>query len=213
MSETAKMARPSPAIVVAVVALVAALAGTAIAGPSATTSISKKSVKKTAKKEAAKYFDANIGGASVASAASATNADSAANASQLGGQSPSAFRTGAASTTAGDATFPGTGGENVLTTTITLPSTKTVTAFATVRTTNDGGGTSSLECFSRIAGVGGISSTIDLDGDGDHDTLPVTQSRTLGAGTHTVLVRCVQDVTGPPDVEVTDRALSVVATG
>lgn len=49
--------RPSPAIIVAVVALVAALAGTAIAGPSAESSaITKKKVKKVAKKQVNKRF-------------------------------------------------------------------------------------------------------------------------------------------------------------
>jgi len=50
-------AKPSPAIVVAVMALVAALAGTAIAGPTATTSVSKKQTKKIAKKQANKAVD------------------------------------------------------------------------------------------------------------------------------------------------------------
>jgi hypothetical protein len=45
-------ARPSPAIVVAVMALVVALAGTAVAGPGAQSSaITKKKVKKVAKKQ------------------------------------------------------------------------------------------------------------------------------------------------------------------
>lgn len=49
--------RPSPAIIVAVVALVAALAGTAVAGPGATTSaITKQKVKKIAKKQVNKKF-------------------------------------------------------------------------------------------------------------------------------------------------------------
>jgi hypothetical protein len=44
-------ARPSPAIIVAIVALVAAVAGTAVAGPDATTSVSKKKTKQIAKKQ------------------------------------------------------------------------------------------------------------------------------------------------------------------
>jgi hypothetical protein len=48
---------PSPALFVAVLALVAALAGTAIAGPDATTSVSKKKTKKIAKKEAKKQVN------------------------------------------------------------------------------------------------------------------------------------------------------------
>ena len=50
-------------------ALIAAVAGTAIAGPSVTTSVSKKNqTKKIAKKQAKKYFKNNIGSASVANA-------------------------------------------------------------------------------------------------------------------------------------------------
>ena len=48
---------PSPALFVAILALVAALAGTAIAQPEATSSISKKKVKKIAKKEAKKQIN------------------------------------------------------------------------------------------------------------------------------------------------------------
>jgi hypothetical protein len=54
-----RQARPRPAFVVAVAALIAALAGTAIASdPVATTSISKKKTKKIAKKQANKAVDA-----------------------------------------------------------------------------------------------------------------------------------------------------------
>jgi hypothetical protein len=54
-----KRSRPSPALIVAVVALVAALAGTAVAAdPLATTSVSKKKTKKIAKKQANKAVDA-----------------------------------------------------------------------------------------------------------------------------------------------------------
>jgi hypothetical protein len=46
------MTRPSPAIVVAVLALIAAVAGTAVAGPDATTSaLTKSNVKKIAAKQ------------------------------------------------------------------------------------------------------------------------------------------------------------------
>ncbi len=55
-----KRATPSPALVVGVLGLVAALAGTAVAqsGPEATTSVSKKQTKKIAKKQAQKQIDA-----------------------------------------------------------------------------------------------------------------------------------------------------------
>jgi uncharacterized cupredoxin-like copper-binding protein len=80
--------RPSPAILIAILALVAALAGTAVAGPTATTSVSKKKVKKIAKKQAIKQINKLAPGLSVAHADSATNAN---NADKLGGKSASAF--------------------------------------------------------------------------------------------------------------------------
>ena len=73
--------RPSPAIIVAALALVAALAGTAIAGSDVQSSaLSKKKVKKIAKKQAKKQINKLAPGLSVAhadSADSATTADSA----------------------------------------------------------------------------------------------------------------------------------------
>jgi hypothetical protein len=51
MSRKARDLRPSPAIIVAIVALVAAVAGTAVAGPGADTSVSKKKTKQIAKKQ------------------------------------------------------------------------------------------------------------------------------------------------------------------
>jgi hypothetical protein len=70
--------RPSPVIVIAILALVAAVAGTAVAAdPVATTSVSKKKVKKIARKQAEKFFNANIGKASVAHAATADSANTA----------------------------------------------------------------------------------------------------------------------------------------
>jgi hypothetical protein len=71
--------RPSPAIVVAVLALVAALAGTAIAG---TNTLTKPVSKKTVKKIAAKQTKKLAPGLAVASAD---------NAAALGGQPPEAY--------------------------------------------------------------------------------------------------------------------------
>ena len=74
--------RTSPAIVVAALALVAALAGTALAGGDATTSaISKKKVKKIARKQAVKQINALAPELSVA------------NADTVGGRPASAFAT------------------------------------------------------------------------------------------------------------------------
>jgi hypothetical protein len=54
-------ARPSPAIVIAVLALIAALTGTAVAGPDASSSaVNKKKVKKIARKQANKQINARL---------------------------------------------------------------------------------------------------------------------------------------------------------
>ena len=95
--------RPSPAIIVAVLALVAALAGTALAAPGASTSaISKKKVKKIATKQinelAPSLSVAHADTAESASTAetantanSATNAQSAGNANTLDGINSTGF--------------------------------------------------------------------------------------------------------------------------
>jgi hypothetical protein len=72
-----KRIRPSPAMVVAVLALVAAVAGTAVAAdPAANTAVSKKKTKKIAQK----VFNSNIGNATVE------------NARNLGGDPPDAYQ-------------------------------------------------------------------------------------------------------------------------
>jgi hypothetical protein len=90
-----RIRQPSPALIVAVLALVAALAGTAVAGPDASTSaISKKKVKSIATKQINKLAP----GLSVAhadTATSATTADSAAqaeNADMLDGIDSAGFQ-------------------------------------------------------------------------------------------------------------------------
>jgi hypothetical protein len=100
-------ARPSPAIVLACIALCFAVAGSAVAGTAAVSEkITKKSVKKIAKKQADKRITQRAGGLSVAHAATADNATNAANAANLANSEPYQV-IGAA----GEPPF-GTGGEN-----------------------------------------------------------------------------------------------------
>jgi len=87
-----RQSRPSPALLIAIVALIAALAGTAIAAdPVANTSaLTKKKVKKIVKKQINKLAP----GLSVANADNATNAGNAQNAensNQLGGVAADAY--------------------------------------------------------------------------------------------------------------------------
>ena len=75
--DTATQGAAKPGLVVAVVALIAALAGTAVAQQATTSQVTKKKVKKISKKQAKNYFDANIGNASVANAEAADTATNA----------------------------------------------------------------------------------------------------------------------------------------
>jgi len=84
-----RASRPSAAMLVAVLALVAALAGTAVAGSDVQSSaINKKKVKKIADKEINKLAP----GLSVAHAATANNATSADNADKLDGLDAAALQ-------------------------------------------------------------------------------------------------------------------------
>jgi hypothetical protein len=91
--------RPSPAFVVPVIALTAAFAGTAIAGPDATTSVSKKKTKQIAKNQVNKLapdianqeITARAPGLSVANAQNATNAENATNATNAVVGAPRAY--------------------------------------------------------------------------------------------------------------------------
>jgi hypothetical protein len=83
--ERFRNARPSPAIVIVALALVAALAGTALAGPDAVTSaITKKKVKKIARKQIKKLAPGlSVANAETAGVANrATTADTADSATQ-----------------------------------------------------------------------------------------------------------------------------------
>jgi hypothetical protein len=193
--------RPSPAIVVAVMALIAAVAGTAVAGPGATTSkITKKKVNKIAAKVANQEIDERAPGLSVA------------NAAQLDGRPAVAFDTASASDvqTADQAL---TGAHvPVLSTNVTVPSGKRVTATATIEMESNGGTNDNANCRFVIAGVQGPlhSTVVTPNGLDDSTVLPLTFSSVVGTGTHTVQVTCNQGVGS--ETTATNRVLSVVAT-
>ena len=85
MRSRLKWHRPSPAMVVSVVALVFAVAGTAVAGV-ATVSVLNKKEKKQTRKIAKKEIRKAAPGLSVANAANAQNASTAENAGKLAGK-------------------------------------------------------------------------------------------------------------------------------
>ena len=113
-----KKAMPSPAMLVAIVALVAALGGTAVAEV-ATTSLSKKDTKKVkkiankqGKKQANKQIDKKAPGLSVASAATAESAKTAEDADTANGLKPVKVDF-AATPNSGPTTFVSQGGVQV----------------------------------------------------------------------------------------------------
>jgi hypothetical protein len=75
-----KSHRPSPWMLVAVAALAFAMVGTAVAGPSAVSKLTKSKVKSIAKKQADKELKANVSGSHVNTADKAKAADNATNA-------------------------------------------------------------------------------------------------------------------------------------
>jgi hypothetical protein len=86
---------PSPPMAVAGLALIIALAGTAMAAPTAIKSVLNNQEKKQVKKIAKNQVNSLAGGLSVASAANATNAQNATNAtnaSSLGGTPAAAYQ-------------------------------------------------------------------------------------------------------------------------
>src|SRR5262245_46285396 len=80
-----KRRRPSPAMIVAGLAVIIALAGTAMAAPTAIKSILNKKEKKQVKNIAKNQITALAPGLSVKHASTATNADAAKNADALSG--------------------------------------------------------------------------------------------------------------------------------
>jgi hypothetical protein len=79
--------RPSPALLVAAIALVFAMTGGAIAAQQSAKPVTKSSAKKIAKKQAAKQLKANVEGSHVNLADNATNAQNAGNAGTVNGVS------------------------------------------------------------------------------------------------------------------------------
>jgi hypothetical protein len=183
---------PSPAMVVACVALVAALVGTAVAAKPVTKKQVNKQIKKAVNKGVKK--------------------GTSANSLKLAGQVPGVYQSSAAS----DRRTAPTGltGANTayLSTTITLPAQKTVTAFATIEGSG-AGSDDNMNCFINIGGSSGVNVATGLAPSvvATQATLALTHSAVLGAGTHTVQTLCNQGVGSVTTIS--DRALSVVASG
>lgn len=184
-----RRARPSPALIVAVVALVAALAGTAVGGVAVTAldSDEKKQVRKIAKKQAKKQGKAQA-------------------------KKQIARQITAAATDGIEADINLTGDDqDIAATTITTKG-RQVIAVASVELDGDGSPPDDRAgCQLRIAGVDGPSYSSDVpDVGAGRDPIAITFARDLGPGTHPVALRC-RVVTG--SVQVEEANLSVWSTG
>ena len=204
-----KKAMPSPAMLVAIVALVAALGGSAIAEVASTSKLSKKEQKQTkkiAKKQANKQIDKKESGLDVNSAQTANSAGEAdkldgKDASELQTSSNYAERTTQLSLTS---SF-----QPVVATSVLTSGTR-ILANATVMASADGGDNDGFICKLNIDGADGPSYSHDIADTTDAvSTAPVTFARTVSAGTHAIELAC--EASGGVSV---DRAgLSVTAIG
>ena len=186
-----KRTKPSPALLVAVVALVAALAGTAIGGVAVTslskkdkkqvTKIAKKQGKKQGKKQANKQIEQKAPGLSVAEA------------DKLDGKDASELETssGFAERTLGDSLILSTIFQDVAATTVESSAGRIV-ATGTAELAG-GGGDDLGSCRLRIAD--GTSSEYDITPPdapsvSDSATAAITFARSVSAGTYEVAFQC-----------------------
>ncbi|MBK5111136.1 MAG: hypothetical protein JJE10_07200 [Thermoleophilia bacterium] len=216
-----KKAVPSPAMLVAVVALVAALGGGAVAGV-AVTSLNKKQgkkvrtiAKKQGKRQANKQITKKAPGLSVASATTADSATTAGDADTVDGKQANELETNSAYAQASPDNPITTTIEQILATTITTQSTKRVTAEASVQASN-GTGEGVVSCTVSIAGQTGKGyGTLITDNTGigqDPGFVGPRYSRELGPGTHQVTLDC-KALTGASDITIRDVSLFVSALG
>jgi len=227
-----RIQRPSPALVVACIALFVALGGVGYAAATINgadiknkTIAGKKLKNKTV--TGGKVKNNTLTGTQVnesklskvpsaANADRATSAGTADNAARLDGLAAGSLRTASAAATLA-ANVPLTNGDQtILQTTITLPSALTVMATATIDATADNGtDDDNMNCNLKIGTVEGerlSTNIVETPGDdfGPQAGLAATQSLALGAGTHTVLLECGEG--SGSNTTITDGALTVWAT-
>ena len=227
---TFRLRKPSPALVISLLALSVALGGTAYAG----ITISKNSVGTNQLKNGAvttkKIKNGNVTaskinttGLTVPNALHANHADTAANATNatnatnLGGLAPSAYETASNYTQSSTATpitsTVATIGSPIQ---ITTAGTSRVIASAAVHATNGVAGTGVyLVCHITIDGTSGVNDTEYASPAGgvtivDAAVSPLA-SAVVGAGTHTVTLLCDAVGGATPQATVADDALATWA--
>jgi hypothetical protein len=195
--------RPSPAIVIAVLALVAAVAGTAVAGgPGATTSVSKKKAKQIAKKQVNKLAP-GIANQEITERAPGLNVDKVDgfDAAQISPASSTDVQSANQDLISTD--------QVVLSTTITTSGSRLLADAAIRLDSLNGGNDDEVVCFLRIDGTDGPPYRTGIpDVGADQTTIPLVYGQVVGAGTHTVEALC-REAAG--DSEVEDAGLNVSA--
>jgi hypothetical protein len=175
--------KPSPAMVVAVIALSFALVGTAIAGPDAITSaVTKSKVKKIDKKQAKKQIRKKAPGLSVANA---VNAQNAVNADTVDGFHANSLVRSAFSQIDDNALVGPTGPGTVRTTTITAPT----NGFLLVNAGSDVfGGPGTGRCVIRVNGTVIASSEREweLGANNTEEDCTTETTAAVTTGAHTV---------------------------
>jgi hypothetical protein len=218
---SSKGRRPSPAMIVAATALIVALAGTAMAAPTAIKSVLNKPEKKQVKKIANNRVNALAPGLSVRRAETAARADTAASADALGGQTLGNIVV-ARSVTPGAQCDPNSATLIVCATlNMTLPHEGRVLLIGTAGHVAFGGAQSAGNCLFRVDGVNsggsvvignnfapvntGVNARAFPDG---FATSVVTDP--IGAGAHTFELACNET---DADAEFQSPAVSAALVG
>jgi hypothetical protein len=206
--------RPSPALVVAAFALVAALAGTAVAGPVSNKALSKSKVKKIADKEIAKKAP----DLSVAHASTADNADNANNANAVGGASLDSLTLGRSAT--GSCDPSSTAYVSCGNVSLTLPRAERVLVIADASFDgNNSGSTYAGNCRVQADGttVGASTSPgssdglgVGFNGNGEGGTGINAVTDVLAAGAHNLTLQCNQ---AGGSIEYSGNSVSALAVG
>jgi hypothetical protein len=219
---TFRLRKPSPALVISLLALSVALGGTAYAG----ITISKNSVGTNQLKNGAvttkKIKNGNVTASKINTTGltvpNALHADTAANATNLGGLAPSEYKT-ASNFTQSSTAKPITSTVTTIGSPIQITTAGTssrVIASAAVHATNGVAGTGVyLVCHITIDGTSGVNDTDYASPAGgftivDAAVSPLA-SAVVGAGTHTVTLLCDAVGGATPQATVADDALATWA--
>lgn len=209
--------RPSPAMIVAALALTFALAGTAVAAPDAAlVDLSKKQVKKIAKKVANKQITKRAPGLSVAhakTADNATNATSAANAAAVGGLAANQLNRATTQTaTTNIDNFDAAAFTDVVSRSVTAPTAGIFVISGTMNVNRDLDNATPTLLNVRGA-VNGTAATVEAnvratEAGTDDQSVSISGAVAVAAGNHTVSMQA-REVGGAALAFISERAITV----